>query len=189
MAAVAFDRLVFLLQEVFCVAIVIEHAMLPALRNVAGFALVAIQPFVDIPFLVAGNTPRRGLFLDRGHFVAIFAFDLHVPAEQDILRISVVIEGSREPAFFVVAGLASLAKHRVVDIISSMTPIANRRGLVLIQPSLMTTLALDSRVFLSERIGGMAIVVERNVSPAMIGMARFAFLAELALMPVIFLVT
>lgn len=56
----ALYRLMFVAQDVFRVAIMIERTMFPALGDVARLTLVPILSLVQIVFFVAGNTGCRG---------------------------------------------------------------------------------------------------------------------------------
>lgn len=59
-AALASHRPMCVAQDVFRVAVMIEHTMFPALGDVARFTPVPILPFVHVVFLVAGKTGCRG---------------------------------------------------------------------------------------------------------------------------------
>jgi len=59
-ATLASHRPMCVAQNVFCVAVMLEHTMLPALGDVARLAPVPILSFMHIVFLVAGEAGCRG---------------------------------------------------------------------------------------------------------------------------------
>lgn len=59
-ATLASHRPMGVAQDVFRVAVMIEHTMFPALGDVARFTPVPILPFVHIASLVAGEAGCRG---------------------------------------------------------------------------------------------------------------------------------
>lgn len=91
---------------------------------------------------------------------------------------AIVIEVPQFPVSQAVAVLAFRPQFAPVDILALMAGVAVGRRLILIEAAGVTTLAGCCAVLAEEWVLGVAIMVEGDLFPGLLTMARVAFLAE-----------
>ena len=101
----------------------------------------------------------------------------------------VVIEVPYLPVSDAVAILALRAQPAPVHIVLLMAGEAGRGRFVLIQPSLVATLARSGSVFPSQRILRIVVVLKEEHFPIPFGVTAFTLLGKLPLVLVVFFVT
>ena len=110
MTAAAGDGPVFLAQRIFGVTIMVEGDVLPCSVCVAGLALFAIVPFVNVVLLVARGTLERCWSVPPIG-MAVLAGDLVMLSKQGEFRLVVGKARSVLPLFLRMALLARVAQR------------------------------------------------------------------------------
>ncbi len=110
-------------------------------------------------------------------------------AEQRVFGVPIMIEGRRFPLVLGMALSAFLTKTGVMDIILFVAGITVRRRVDFIERALVATLAGDFSVVALQRVGGIAVVVEKNRSPASFRVAGHTTFSKASLVFVFLLVT
>lgn len=155
----------------------------------AGFAFLAFLPFVLVIFLMAGVAVCLQLDLIQIPFVAADAFRVMVLSEQRILGLLVVVEDNFFPALFVMTGFALGPKIPLVLIVFLVARQAIHLELVPVNIAFVASNALDVVVLPKQRESGFLVMIEWDLFPAALDMARFALRPEFALVLVVFFVT
>ena len=183
MAGVAREALVTTIEHETRASIVIEIPLLPIARVVALLARRSQPTLVRVVLLVARAALARRIF-ECGCLVAVLARNLRVFAEQREPR-EPVIECGLGPTTLVMALLATVTFLALVFVILTVTRVARGIELLLIQIAGMARAAFHLAVFAPQRVAGVARVIERDLAPVALGVARLAFATELALVFVV----
>jgi hypothetical protein len=101
----------------------------------------------------------------------------------------IVIEVPYLPVSDAVAVLALRAQPAPVHIVLLVAVVAGRGRFVLIQPSLVATLASGGSVFSPQRIRRIVVMLKEGHFPIPFGVTAFTILGKLPLMLVVFFVT
>lgn len=156
---------------------------------VAGFALLALFPFVLVVFLMAGVAISFQLFLVRIPFVAFGTFRIAVFAKQREFGLFVMIEHGLFPTAIIMARFAFDTETTLVLIVFLVTRIAIGLQLFLVQIPFVAILALDVMMLSLQGKFGFGVMIEQDFCPVPLGVAALAFRSKLRFVPVVFFVT
>lgn len=168
---------------------VIEERLFPGALVVAALAFPALLALVLVVLLVAGKARARKLVAVEEPGVAAIALRRRVLAAQRIARIARMIEQRRLPVPLAVAARTAFPVAALVCIVLAMASEADRRKLLLIQDTGMAARACREAMFALEGVFRVAVVVEQNRLPILVGMAALALRAEPLLVLVVLTVT
>jgi hypothetical protein len=96
-----------------------------------------------------------------------------------------MIETATFPAFLAMAGLAFGAEHALVRVVTSMAADAGGRGLLAVEGTAVTAIALHCSVPVAQSEARVAVVLERRRLPSVFAVATLALGAERALVRVV----
>jgi hypothetical protein len=141
-------------------------------------------------FFVTTDTGGRGFdLLVHAPGVAGIAVEPFMTAVKLESGPCIVIKVPEFPVSYAVAVLAFCAQPASVHIVLLVAGVAGRGRFVLIQPSLVATLASGGSVFSSQRIHRIVVVLKEEHFPIPFRVTTFALLGKLSLMLVVLLVT
>lgn len=168
---------------------VIEERVFPRAFVVAALALPALLALVLVVFLVTGEARGRKLVAIEEPGVAAIALRHRMLAAQRIARVARVIEQRQLPVLLAVAARTTFAIAVLVCIVLAMARNTCRRKLLLVQETRMAARACRNTMFAFKRIFRVAVMVEQNSLPILVGMAALALRAEPLLVFVVFSMT
>lgn len=141
MAIVTPDSLMAAVELEFRAGVMIEVPNLPIARIVAVFAGLTKSPSMRVIILMAGITVGWSLFFVEMSGVAAFASRGAVGAKKRVLGISLMAEEDGLPGVLAVAFLALLSESASMNVVFLMAAITICRRFVLVEKSLVATLA------------------------------------------------
>ena len=166
----------------------IKLCLRPGLLIVARFAFFSFLPFVFVVFLVAGNTSALYLVFIDIALVAAAAFNFFMLGEQRILGLLCMVEQNFFPFSLDMATFAFGAKTAFVFIVFLVTGKTVHRQFFFGHIALVTATAFRGQMLAQQGIFGFFGMVEQDLFPALLKVTALAFLAEITLVRIIFLV-
>lgn len=167
--------------------VMVEFHDFPGQLAMAGLALLAFLPLMLVVFLVAGMAVGgSGLFVEMA-LMAAFAGDPGMLAFQRIFGMPIMIEQQLFPFLFGMAIRALFPVQTLMDVVFLMTSMAGGGSFLCIERALVAAVAFGGFVLSFQWILGVAVVIEHDVFPYEIRMARPAFLSIVPFMLVVFL--
>lgn len=168
MAVVAVQFLVRAIQRKLRPFIVVVIPELPVPRRMAGLALRTQPSLMHVFLLVATDAVQRRVFEEQGCVACLAIDEVMLPAERESR--GVVVEPDLLPRFLTMAGLAPCSLLLLMFVVLLVAGVTVGCVPVLIEMAFVAAVACQADMLSSQRIFRVAVMIKREVLPALFDM-------------------